>query len=126
MAAFLPGLFYCRLVTPSTTHVWMGLSVGSSHFTEAPGFVIFQTGNPNASSYRIKILYETLRVKPRPDTCKSGLGLLFFFQVRVIAGVYRPQGIFNVLEPLRVGAGLEDFAGSECESAAPSHTSGCG
>lgn len=73
-------------------------------------FVIFQTGNPNASSYRTQILDEIpSRAKAWPGTGKSGL----FFQVRVIAEVYRLWGIFNalpfLLEPLRVGAGLEDL-----------------
>lgn len=64
------------------------------------GFVIFQTGDPNASSYGIQILYGIPRVEPRPGLAQEKssccLFVCLFFQVRVIAGVHRPWGTFNV------------------------------
>lgn len=38
------------------------------------GFVVFQTGNPNASSYGIQILYEIPRVEPRPGLAQANPG----------------------------------------------------
>lgn len=103
LASFTVGL---AVVTPSTTHVWRAAAISLRQLR----FVIFQTGNPNASSYRMQIPHEIPRLEPRPSLAQANQG---FFQVRVVADVYRPWEIFNVLpfllEPLRVGAGLEDL-----------------
>lgn len=43
LAPFTVGL---AVVTPSTTHVWLELSVGSGHFTGAAGFCHISNWQP--------------------------------------------------------------------------------
>lgn len=101
------------VVIPSTTHVRPKPSVGRAICLRRLGFVIFQTGNPNACSYGIQIWYEIPRGESRPGLAHTNR----FFHVRMAAGAYRRWGSFSssstsaraLVEPLRVGAGLEDL-----------------
>lgn len=77
------------------------------------GFVIFQTGNPNACSYGIQIWYEIPRVESKLGLAHINL----FFHMRMAAGAYGWWGSFSsastsagaLMEQLRAGAGLENL-----------------